>query len=147
MLKREKYLEPYLLDKTDFQGINLKFKARTNTLQLDYNTRAWAETNNGICRLCNDGYKEDIFHFLFTCKIYNDIRSEEFYELENNLINANQQSTWECFISNNNLVKLCFALGDIYQHNNTAGFIFDKYSKSYLKKAWIRRNSIMKLIM
>ena len=146
LFKHDKYLEPYLLDKTDFKGANLKFRARTNTIQIDYNIRSWAKTNDGICRLCNDGYKEDITHFLFTCKIYNDIRTEEFHKLERELSHVNQQSAWECFISNNHIIKLYFALGDIYQFNSTVGYIFDAYSKHYLKKAWVRRNSILKLI-
>ena len=31
-------LEEYLLDNTDFYGCSLKFKARSNTLPLDYRT-------------------------------------------------------------------------------------------------------------
>lgn len=146
LFKQDKYLEPYLLDKTDFQGVNLKFRARTNTLQIDNNIRSWAETNDGVCRLCNSGLKEDINHFLFTCKLYNDIRIEEFCKLERELINANCNHAWECFISNSNPVKLYFTLGDIYQYDDVIGRSFDMFSKSYLKKAWTRRNSIIKFI-
>ena len=42
--------EQYLLDSTNFQGVSLKLKARTNTLQLERYIRSWSPTNNGLCK-------------------------------------------------------------------------------------------------
>ena len=42
------FLEPYLLDQFNFKGINLKFKARSNSLNLEGNKKAWSDQYSGI---------------------------------------------------------------------------------------------------
>ena len=61
------YLERYLLDKTDFYGSSIKFKARSNTHSLNYRIRKWSNNKEGEYQLCNDRAIEDLRHFFFTC--------------------------------------------------------------------------------
>ena len=79
-------MEKYLLDKLDFKGVNLKFRARSNTLQLNTKTCKWSNEVDETCPLCHSGI-EDISHFLFICRNtqINNIRIDEFCKLENKL--------------------------------------------------------------
>lgn len=143
-LKSSPGLEQYLLDKTDFTGVSLKFKLRSNTLQLDNRICKWTNDNNGICKLCNDGI-EDVKHFLFTCIKLNDIRIEEYNHLRNNLILNNCHDVWDLFITGNLDIKLHLTLGsttstyaNIYDAQ-TVYNVFDLFCKSYAKRAWYER--------
>jgi len=142
-------MESYLLDKTDFYGASLKFKIRSNTLPLDYRISRWTSDNNGICKLCNNGL-EDVKHFLFTCQALNNIRIDEYNTLENDLINLNAINLWELYMSGNLHVKYNLAFGNI---PNTVCNIpisniedlyhtFDKFCKSFVKRAWKTRSEL-----
>jgi hypothetical protein len=138
-------MEKYLLDKTDFYGASLKFKIRSNTLPLDRKISRWTPDNDGICKLCNNGM-EDVKHFLFTCQSLNNIRANEYSNLENALINLNGIDVWEIFMSSNLDVKYNMALGSTTFCNisNASDFdyVFDKFCKSFLKRAWKRRSEL-----
>lgn len=149
-LKKEPKLESYLLDKLDFDGSNLKFKARSNTLQLDAKVSIWDANNSGVCSLCNDGI-EDIRHFLFICHKLQDVRSDEMRTLERKLCNSGLFFVWNIFILNNIEANLYLMLGGNCTQvmpmlpGNLADvvhIIFDEFCKSYLKKAWRVRSSI-----
>ena len=55
----------YLLCSKDFFAASLKFKARSNTLQLNDRTYPWNNDGNNICPLCKNGI-EDLKHMLNT---------------------------------------------------------------------------------
>ena len=152
LFKDNVHLERYLLDKTDFHGSSIKFKARSNTLPLNYRIRKWSNNKEGDCQLCNDGSIEDLRHFFFTCNSLNVIRSEEFVILENNLCKNGFMNVWIHFISSSLDTKLYFMLigcpgtpksknKAIYEYD--VYDIFDKSCKAYLKRAWSARCKMM----
>jgi hypothetical protein len=83
--KERPSLEPYLLDKLNFHGSNLKFKARTNSLDLEGRKRSWSDNNTGLCKICDINEEESIDHFLFKCISLNYIRNDHFKRLEGEL--------------------------------------------------------------
>ena len=71
LLKDKPRLEDYLLCSKDFFAASLKFKAKSNTLQLNDRMYHWNnDGNNIICPLCKNGI-EDLKHFMFICKHFN----------------------------------------------------------------------------
>ena len=105
--KKQPYLECYLLDKEDFYGVSLKFKARSNDLTrhlpwsntLHHNSRTspWAGSQtDGLCNLCNNA-SEDIEHFMLSCNATDDLRMDEFHKLEQRLIETGLQAAWNLF--------------------------------------------------
>ena len=147
-IKYTPHMEIYLLDKTDFYGASLKFKIRSNTLPLEHKVSRWTPgINDGTCQLCNNGL-EDIKHFLFTCQSLNTIRSNEYSNLENNLIDINGIDVWELFISGNLDLKYKFMIGSTYTTFcnivNIDDFyhVFDQFCKSFIKRAWKARTDI-----
>lgn len=137
--------ESYLLDSTNFYGVSLKLRARTNTLQLERYIRSWSSTNDGICKLCNSCEDETIDHFLFHCMALQPIRVQEFNLLERNLILNNCEVFWETFIAHDYNVKLFMMLGDLYQFDATLGKIFDESCKRLLKKLWDERKRLLNM--
>ena len=111
-------LEEYLLDYTDFYGCSLKFKARSNTLPLDYRTRHWSGNSDGICSMCKDS-NEDLRHFLFTCMSLNEIRTDEYLKVEMDLCNNGFSDVWISFITSNLDMKLYIMLWLSPQHHHT----------------------------
>ena len=98
--------------------------------------------NDGQCKLCNYGI-EDVTHFLFICEGLKCIRIDEYKKLELLLVSNNFFYAWELFISSDLVTKLSLTLGDnsfIFSHNDNdnmhAHNIFDKFCKSYVKRAW-----------
>ena len=69
-------MERYLLDATHFDASSLKFKIRTNTLQLEHNIKSWSDNKTGNCKLCNNDI-EDANHFMFNCIALAKIRDDE----------------------------------------------------------------------
>ena len=151
LLKDNPRLEDYLLCNKEFFAASLKFKARSNTLQLNNRTYHWNNDGNNICPLCKNGI-EDLKHFMFICKPLQCIRAAEYKSLENQLKTNNLEAIWQLFISSDLNVKTCFLLGlskdlfvDIVSIDvNCALNIFDQVCKSFLKKAWCLRNEIVK---
>ena len=151
LLKDNPRLEDYLLCNKEFFAASLKFKARSNTLQLNDRTYHWNNDGNNICPLCKNGI-EDLKHFMFICKPLQCIRAAEYKSLENQLKTNNLEAIWQLFISSDLNVKTCFLLGlskdlfvDIVSIDvNCALNIFDQVCKSFLKKAWCLRNEIVK---
>ena len=148
--KRVHFLEDYLLDKLDFYGASLKFKARSNTLALDRKLSTWDKSISGICSLCNEGI-EDLKHFMLQCKALNDIRTSEMCNLKNALYDAGFSSVWNIFFSSDLGTQLCFILGSNVpqfmsfppeESHQSIDSIFDKFCKSFLKKAWTSRASL-----
>ena len=151
--KNKPYLENYLIDKLDFYGVSLKFKARSNTLPLNGRAASWHNSKtSGLCDLCN-GNVEDIRHFIFSCPKLNDIRTDELNRLEQSLDDNGLSYVWELFIASNIDEKLCILLGgDCTQFlptfpsdlAHTANICFDNACKSLLKRAWKARNDLLK---
>ena len=140
-LKETIALENYLLDKIDFEGVALKFKVRSNTLPLDSRVSRWCEDNNGLCTLCNTNHKEDVRHFLFICPTLLNIRLEELAKLEHALLNIND--VWNEFSNANIDTKLKYVLGSSsLSLTKEAEISFDKFCKSYVKRAWKKRSEI-----
>ena len=146
IIKDTPCMEKYLLDATDFHGASLKFKIRSNTLPLDSKISKWTPDNDGICKLCNIDL-ENVNHFLFTCKSLNTIRAEEYNNLEKELINIDGIDIWELFISGNLDVKYNMTLGSVNVFGNVNKaedfyHIFDKFCKSFVKRAWKARSKL-----
>ena len=150
--KKDIQMEEYLLDKTDFYGCSLKFKARSNTLPLAYRKRHWSINTDGKCMLCNDDCVEDLRHFLFSCRRLNEIRVDEYLTLENNLCTNGFGDVWLRFIISNLDTKLYIMLGcpisfttPLRNSNDAraASAIIDNFCKSYLKRAWATRSNIV----
>ena len=83
--KGEPTLEHYLLDQNNFKGINLKFKARSNSLELEGSKSSWSQEYSGLCKICNNNMKETVDHFVFQCSRLHTIREDTFKELKNEL--------------------------------------------------------------
>jgi hypothetical protein len=148
-LKPYHHMESYLLDETDFIGVNLKFKVRSNILALNSRTYKWNKDINdsGICSLCNNDI-EDIYHFLFTCTNLNTIRIDEYIKLESCLLTNNVYDVWGLFIAGDLKMKLMLALGNTSSYNHLQNSekissIFDTFCKRYIKRAWNLRNDII----
>ena len=106
--KKQPYLECYLLDKEDFYGVSLKFKAKSNTLNLNSRTSSWAGSQtDGLCNLCNNNASEDIEHFMLSCNATDDLRTDEFHKLEQRLIERGLHAAWNLFNTGENDIKLC----------------------------------------
>jgi hypothetical protein len=151
--KNDVQMEEYLLDKTDFYGSSLKFKARSNTLPLEHRTRNWSLNNNAKCMLCNDDSVGDLRHFLFLCKSMNGIRIDEYFKLESNLCSNGFSDIWVKYITSNLDTKLYMMLGcpiniittpfRTSDDNRDACIILDTFCKSYLKRAWTARSKMI----
>ena len=151
LIKDKPYLEDYLLNILDFYAASLKFKARSNTLPINGRSYHWNIDHDKVCPLCKTG-KEDLKHFLFTCRTLQDIRIAEFHKLEHNLCSNELNSFWHLFISSNLNIKTCLMLGVseglISDHAVDFDFkpvlgIFDIFCKSYLKIAWKFRSDFL----
>ena len=110
MFKNSLVLEEYLLDKSDFYGASLKFKARSNTLPLNGRIPSWTENMIETCALCKNGI-EDLSHFLFTCGALNDVRTDELLKLERHLLENNLHPLWQNFMASDLESKMCIMLG------------------------------------
>ena len=148
--KTSPHLEQYLLDKLDFHGASLKFKARSNTLPLDRKLSTWDKSITGTCLLCNEGI-EDVPHFMLTCKVLGCIRTAELSHLKDNLCNAGYEFIWNIFIGNEASFQLNCILGNnAFIHINflphevctVIDGMFDLYCKTFLKRAWAFRSNL-----
>jgi hypothetical protein len=137
LFKNQIKMEHYLLDNLDFYGVSLKFKARSNTLPLNGRVHSWNEGMDDKCPLCNNG-KEDLRHFFTCCKL-NNIRSNEYMQLECKLLGQNLEIFCHLFIAGD----LDLMLGTPWDQDEL-GNCFDLFCKSYLKRAWSLRSSILK---
>ena len=135
--------EQYLLDSTNFQGVSLKLKARTNTLQLERYIRSWSPTNDGLCKLCNRNEEETIDHFLFKCNALQSIRVREYKFIETDLNANGLEFFWETFIAHDIDIKLVLMLWDLFSYNFILGKIFDNSSKSILKNLWDEKRKLL----
>ena len=135
--------EHYLLDSTDFYGVSLKLRARTNTLQLERYIRSWSSTNDGLCKLCDRNEDETIYHFLFQCMALQSVRAQEYNVLERTLILHDLEIFWETFIAHDFNVKLFMMLGDLFVFDATLGNIFDESCKRLLRNLWDERKRII----
>ena len=149
MFKSHPYMETYLMDKLDFYGSSLKFRARANVLPLDGRLRSWVIGNDGTCTLCRNGL-EDIKHFMLSCDALSLIRDNEMYKLYCNLKELGLLYIWNLFNSCDDDTKLCMVLGSNYFNvmYNLEGVTidtqFDSFCKSYLKRAWSCRTVLKK---
>jgi len=142
MFKTDLRMEDYLLDNSDFNGVSLKFKARSNTLPLNGRVHTWKAGVDEICPLCNNG-KEDLRHFLFSCSALNSVRVDEFSKLESSLFSQDLHALWQIFMAGNEDLKICLMLGDPWDQSDRSK-CFDIFCKGYLKRAWSLRSSILK---
>lgn len=142
-LKQTPGREQYLLDNNNFQGAILKLRARTNTLHLERYIRSWSPSNEGLCKLCNNGMDEDIYHFMLTCPSLNYIRIKEFIALERTLSHNDLGRLWETFILGDFDLKLFMLLGNLYEFNSSLGEIFDTSCKNLLTQLWDARKKLL----
>lgn len=133
-------LEPYLLDKMNFTGCNLKFKARSNTLNLEGRKASWSADNTGLCCLCNYD-KETIDHFMFECSSLDPIRNDVYKTLQQTLYHNDLDIFWDIFINGSIDMKRHLMLDNIFQDNYDLGNVFDQCCKSYLISAWRTRST------
>ena len=122
-------LETYLLDKLNFSGCALKFKARTNTLNLEGNKKSWSVVNTGICKMCDSNSIETTDHFIFECSALNHIRDEAYDSLREALLNMFTQGDTDT-------KRFLLVLGDLFQEDYSLGNSFDTCCKYYLSHAW-----------
>jgi hypothetical protein len=141
--KDQPSLEPYLLDKTNFKGSNLKFKARSNSLGLEGRKAAWSEANMGLCKICNLNESETVDHFMFICTKLADVRSKYFKELEEELCNTGWEIIWYIFMTGDINIRRHLLLDNIFEDNYELGTILDKCCKRFLVEAWKTRNNTM----
>lgn len=142
MFKTKLGMEDYLLDISDFLGVSLKFKARSNTLPVNGRVHSWKTGMNDTCPLCNNG-REDLRHFLFMCSTLNDIRVSELSKLESSLLSQGLINHWQTFMTGDLDLKMCFMLGAPWDQKD-CDIYFDKFCKNFLKCAWSLRSSITK---
>ena len=140
--KTQPSLEPYLLDKLNFAGCNLKFKARSNVLNLEGRKVAWSNEYNGLCKLCNNDKQETIEHFMFECTKLAIIRDTSFNMLKNNLLKKGWDNMWQLFINGNIDIKRHLMLDNIFQDNNEVGRILDQGCKQFVLCAWKARTEL-----
>ena len=134
--------EPCLFEIEGFESARLKFKAHIGCLGLQEDLLRWKVKCNESCPLCNNG-REDIYHFLFTCPVLNEIRNRIWMKLETSLAGGSC-FVWETFISASLTTKLCFLLGDIaFDYSDDVGWIFDKACKHFLYDAWTLRRDLL----
>ncbi|XP_033097619.1 uncharacterized protein LOC117101693 [Anneissia japonica] len=148
--KRIPKMESYLLTKTDFYGAQLKFKARSNSLQLEIKASKWDNNNPGTCLLCNNGI-EDLRHFLFICNKLEEVRLSEHEILVNKLYDSGLSELCNQILTKDTDAFLILMLGgdctefipNLPNHLiDLAHLIFDDFCKSYIKKAWAKRIEI-----
>lgn len=136
LFKRSMIQELYFDDPLDFDGIRLKFLARTGMLPLEGNrlVKHYSD-NNGICKRCNS--EIDILeHFFFKCKLTSGIMNELYIGLKE-IFGEKYNDVYSDFIRGCNKVKLNFLLGDIEkEYGKVVAKYFDQLSKDFLKKAW-----------
>ena len=126
-------LEIYLLDKIYFSGCTLKFKARTNTLNLEGNKKSWSVVNTGICKMCDICNSiETTDHFIFECSALNHIRDEAYNSLREALLNNNCEVLWDMFTQGDTDTKRFLLLGDLFQEDYSLGNSVDTCCKYYL---------------
>ena len=99
---------------------------------------------NETCALCKNGI-EDLSHFLFTCGALNDVRTDELLKLERHLLENNLYSLWQNFMASDLESKMCIMLETPLDEDH--GHFFDTFCKSYLKRAWYVRSSILNTIL
>jgi hypothetical protein len=150
LFKSKPSLEDYLLCNLDFNGATIKFRARSNTLQLNGRVHSWNPDINISCPLCGED-KEDLRHFLFLCSALNSIRCDEFRKLENQLYFHNLESFWTLFISGDLTIKMSLMLGlsdDSLIKSDDFNLLptFDVFCKSCLKRAWTARTAVVNLV-
>jgi len=136
-------LEPYLLDKLNFNGVSLKFKARTNSLNLENKKKIWNDQNTGMCKMCNLNEIENVDHFMFKCSSLRNVRFKHFKELEESLNRQGWRSIWIIFNEGDLSVKHHLLLDNIFIDNFELGTILDNSCKSLLKEAWSVRNQLI----
>ena len=132
-------LKPIFFDKINFSGCALKFKARTNTLNLEGNKKSWSVVNTGICKMCDSNSIETTDHFIFECSALNHIRDEAYNSLREALLNNNWEVLWDTD------TKQFLLLGYIFQEDYSLGNSFDTCCKYYLSHAWKTRANVYNL--
>ncbi len=142
--KEKPSLEPYLLDKLNFNGSNLKFKARSNSLDLEGRKKSWSDNNNGLCKLCNLNQVETIDHFMLECRSLDHIRNDHFENLKRELYCKGWDMIWQIFLNGDVNLKHHLLLDNIFEDNFDLGCVLDKCCKSLLSDAWKERNNILK---
>ena len=109
-LKNNTFAEPYLYEKDNFKGAQLKFKARVGCLGLEADLEKRG-MSDGICKRCSLGTKDTMEHFLLNCSSLDNERNTLETNIYCNLKNNNRLNIWNTFINGNNLAKIKFLLG------------------------------------
>ncbi len=75
--------------------------------QVDYHSLEWWQNKpveERICKVCESGEVENEFHFIFSCTLYNNIRSTFLQNIGNiipNIMELNEMSQIKAFMSKN----------------------------------------------
>ena len=137
-------LENYLLDKVSFVGVNLKFRARTNTLDLEGKKRSWSDKHTGLCKICECKTIEDLNHFLFDCSSLKHIRDNCLLLLQNDLESWGLTSYWNLFHDGSNELKRDLLLNDLsHVFPSIVNDIFDFHCKQLLVYCIKERNILL----
>ena len=103
--------EEYLMSSiNDFSGAQLKFKARSYTLGLQYEKRKWENDDSDCICPCCGLEDETLEHFLFKCNFYSSERQKLMKETEELLLNSKELNLYKDFKDRKEL--FCFFLGD-----------------------------------
>ena len=129
LFKSDTFQSPYMKDISNFRGIQLKFKCRTNTLGI--NAISYKENHN--CNMCPDELENNV-HFILECPKYLHFRNIMFDYIKENC----DSSAWQTFSSLNKYYKTVWLLSD---HDSPT---WDTAIKSYLISAWTLRNNDIK---
>jgi hypothetical protein len=141
--KYHSFREKYTHDMSNFQGIKLKFKARSGVLELETLKEKWGLSNDGMCKLCNNE-KETLCHFMFHCCALNGIRTQVFNCLESKLMNTEYAHVWYSFCASSAVHKMNMLIGECaYMYGEDIGLCFDQLCKVYLTSAWEERRKLL----
>ncbi|XP_071944592.1 uncharacterized protein [Antedon mediterranea] len=112
--KHEPKAETYMFDMVNFASISLKFKARSNSLDLEGRKNTWSENETGFCKLCNNQLIETTDHFLLECSNLKNVRETHFNLLKMDLLYCGYDTFWENFRSGTIEYQHHILLDDLY---------------------------------
>mgnify|MGYP000607385593 CR=1 FL=1 len=116
-------------------GACLLFKARSGSLELAIRTHRWDTLGSKLCQVCDEDLEENIQHFLWKCRGYEELRGRLQQMTENALGE-------EIEYDQNEIEFMLVALG---LHIRSDLTIIGE-TKKYLEEAWVKRKRILNLL-
>ena len=143
-VKKDNKRENYVKDQLDQYGISLFFKVRSNSLDVEGNKLNWhSYRGKGECKMC-PGEIEDIYHFLFTCKHFEDTRKTFYLHLNDVLTNFDQGTIMNQFHSGSLNFKFNMLFGNVlWEILYDLGESISQATKSFIKTLWKERSTLM----